>query len=385
MDTADLLKSAKSLVPYSLRPIQDKSEWGPSLLSTQQFLGLGGVLLVAGLSSLVLYYTFYVSFILSAVETSTSPAQTPAESKSTSQPPKPIAGSYIKSLKHIRNQIGLSHLIAGVWTYLWTSLLTQVVRQGLTSYVLTPTPEDGSFFSLLGGTDMIGAVLLEPLNLLFTWKVLLSPKAWQGSFKTLGGLLKRQELYVTLIYIQSLRIIINSIQSSLLVKTSSEHYRHPFLTTGTYVLLFLARVTLVTRAHASLIPPTTPTVVDMSVDPVVQGRLELRLFAVIKRLLRMGKLFAICAIFGFLHATLSLLALLQASGQLQTILAWAFAPKGSPQQRTDGHSHDHSHGEGIGEHGYIPYGGGHAGQGGRPEPMMGYDPRFDPAVGGHRL
>jgi hypothetical protein len=60
-----LVNGAKALVPYNLRPIEDKTAWGPPLLTSSQFLGLGSVSLLALASGLLLYYS--VSVLLSYV------------------------------------------------------------------------------------------------------------------------------------------------------------------------------------------------------------------------------------------------------------------------------------------------------------------------------
>lgn len=258
---------------------------------------------------------FYVAFILSSVETFE-----PLPPKSTE---KRIAGSYRRTMGHMRSNVGLSHFLGGVGTYIWTALLAYLARQALTAWVLSPTSKDTSLFSLLGGSETISAFILEPFNIVFTHKILTASRF--SSIGTLGRLLKTQELYTTLIYIGSLRMVITAFQSSLMVSDQTEHYQRPFLTFSIYIILLLLRIALVTRAHASLLPADTVTTVDMT-QPA-QYRIGYRLWQILIRTLWMFKLLIICTLFGLLHIMVTAAALLYASGQFDKVLAWATAPK----------------------------------------------------------
>lgn len=258
---------------------------------------------------------FYVAFILSSVETFE-----PLPPKSTE---KRIAGSYRKSMRHMRSYAGLSHFLGGVRTYIWTALLAYLARQALTAWVLSPTPKDTSLFNLLGGSEMISAFILEPFNIVFTHKILTASRF--SSIGTLGRLLKTQELYTTLVYIGSIRIVLTALQGSLMVSDITDHYERPFLTFSTYTILLLLRIALVTRAHASLLPADVVTTVDMT-QPA-QYRIGYRLWQILIRTLWMFKLLVVCALLGLLHITVTAAALLYASGQFDTALAWATATK----------------------------------------------------------
>lgn len=310
-------------------------------------------------------HQFYVALILSAVETSESPRP---DSNA-----KRIAGSYTKTLKYLHSAVGWGHFLSGVWTYLWTALLAYIARWLLTSYVLTPIPnltQGGSLLSVLGGADMISALILEPLNILFTFSVLTSssptsptPGVHRTPLRILFDLFNQTRFYTTLIYIQSLRIIILSIQTSLLVTERTEHYKHPFLTSVTYGFLFLIRITLITRAHASLLPPNTRTIIDIATF-TGEERIELRLWQILIKTLWMGKLMIICVIISALHATLALVTLLQVSGQLNSVLQWIMAPKQSRVRADVGNGRTHRPN-------------GHQGVGNDPFVKMGYEPELD--------
>lgn len=229
-------------------------------------------------------------------------------------------------MRYMKSRVGLGHFMGGVRTYLWTALLAYLGRQALTAWVLSPTPsKDSSVLSLLGGPEMISAFFLEPFNIVFTHKILTASRF--SSMGTLFRLIKSQDLYTTLVYIGSIRMIASALQNSLMVSNKTEHYQYPFLTFTSYILIFLFRVALVTRAHASLLPADAVTTVD--IRQPTQFRIGYRLYQMFIRALWMFKLLFVCAILGALHLVLCSLTLLYASGQLWNVWAWVTAPKQS--------------------------------------------------------
>jgi hypothetical protein len=336
-----LVTGAKALVPYELRPIENPAAWGKPLLTGRQFLALGSASLLALASGLLLYYSvsilpsfnvpslipldqFYVAFILSSVETFD-----PLPPKSTE---KRIAGSYRRTMGHMRSIVGLGHFIGGVKTYIWTALLAYLARQALAAWVFSPTDKDTS---ILRGSEIISAFILEPFNIVFTHKILTASHF--SSIGTLARLLKTQELYTTLVYIGSIRLVLTSFQKALMVSDRTEHYERPFLTFSIYIILLLLRIALITRAHASLLPADAITTVNMSQPP--QYRIGYRLWQILIRTLWMFKLLIVCALLGAIHIAVTAAALLYASGQFEKVLAWATASKetASPPAARDPH------------------------------------------------
>jgi len=149
-------------------------------------------------------------------------------------------------------------------------------------------------------------------------------------------------------------MVISAFQSSLMVSDKTEHYQRPFLTFTTYTILFLLRIALITRAHASLLPANAVTTVDMTQPP--QYRIGYRLWQILIRTLWMFKLLVVCTWLSLLHITISAVALLYASGQFDKVLTWAMSTKEPSSQPVVGDPHM-GMGMGMG---------------------MGYDPELDP-------
>jgi hypothetical protein len=53
----DLLSNAKTLIPYELRPVEDKDSWGQSFLSTKEFFAVLGSAMISLGSGLFLYFS----------------------------------------------------------------------------------------------------------------------------------------------------------------------------------------------------------------------------------------------------------------------------------------------------------------------------------------
>ncbi|KIM25218.1 hypothetical protein M408DRAFT_331322 [Serendipita vermifera MAFF 305830] len=345
----DFQAAAKALVPNEFRPVSDKESWGQSLLTSKQFLGLTSVTMLAFVSGFFLYYSFYVTFILSSVESSVT----------TPKPPRsPIAGSYRRIMRHLLSSYGWHHFITGAFTFVWTALFAYIGRWALNSWVLSrwttlatsndsSMPTNSSIYTLIGGSDLVSGFLLESLSIVFTHKILTSSNF--SALATLKRIVRSQQLYICLIYIGTIRTITSAAQSALMVTDSTEHYARPFMTFMTYILLFLIRTVLITRSHASLLPPATPTTVDINTSTQVETTAFIWQWFL--RTVKMFKLLITCTILASLHVIITLAGLMYASGQSQKVIDWAYSAKSRVTQATPSRN---------------------------PGFMMGYDPELDP-------
>jgi len=311
----DIQAGAKALVPNEFRPVSDKESWGEPLLTGSQFLALVGFTFTSFFCGLLLYYSFYVAFILSSVE---------AFSPSTEKPPRPrVAGSYRRLMRHVLSSYGWRYFVGGVVTFSWTTAITFAGGFILQNLALPPIHE------LLGGPAMISGLFLEPLSIVFTHKV-LSPVGF-SSFGTLSRLLRSSDLYIALVYIATVRMVCNALQSSLMVTDNTQHYSRPFATFTAYLTVMIIKIVLVTRAHASLLPPTVTTTVDIT--PPTQYEPSLRLWQGFLRTIKMFKLLFVCTILATVHTVATLASILYASGQSQKIINWAYSTWNTPQGR----------------------------------------------------
>ena len=210
---------------------------------------------------------------------------------------------------------------------MWTALLAFVGRRAL-SWVLPETSKSGSIFSLLGGSDMASAFILEPLSIIFTHKI-LTPVNF-SSLATLNRF-TRSDLYITLVYISSVRMLTSAVQSSLMVTDTAQHYARPFATFTAYLAILIIRTLLVTRAHASLLPPTVATTVD--IRETTELELGPRLWQGCLRVLKMFKLLFACILLAALHTVITLAGILYASGQRQKVISWAYGAMQTAQAK----------------------------------------------------
>lgn len=224
-------------------------------------------------------------------------------------------------MQHILSSYGWRYFIGGAGTFVWTALLAFVGRWAL-SWVLPGTSTKASIFALLGGSDMISSFILEPLSIVFTHRI-LTPTNFSllDTFKRLF----RSDLYITLVYISSIRVVTSAAQSSLMVTDATQHYARPFATFTMYLALLIIRVVLVTRAHASLLLSTAATPVDISHPTELE--MGLRLWQGCLRILKMFKLLFICSFLALLHAVVALAGILYASGQSQKVISWIYSAK----------------------------------------------------------
>jgi hypothetical protein len=126
-------------------------------------------------------------------------------------------------------------------------------------------------------------------------------------------------------------MVTSALQGSLLVKDRYQHYSQPFATAFAYLCLILLRVILVSRAHASLLPPNTTTTVDTSPSSP-QMPIGTQLGQIILKVLWMFRLSAIYGLLGTLHLVGSLLAILFASGQRERVMSWVYSLNASNKQ-----------------------------------------------------
>lgn len=245
-------------------------------------------------------------------------------------------------MKHILSSYGWRYFISGAVTFVWTALFAYIGRWALHSWAFsswtvpitgnnssTPTMQtDSSVFTLFGGPDMVSGFLLEPLSVVFTHRILTH--SGFSSFGTLKRIARSQELYISLIYIGTVRMVTTGAQSALMVTDPTQHYARPFATAVTYISLFVLRIVLITRAHASLLPPTTSTTVDISQATVYEP--TVRIWQWFSRTLKMFKLLFTCAFLATLYVVSTLAGFVYASGHSEKVIAWAYRAKQAAAQ-----------------------------------------------------
>jgi hypothetical protein len=229
-------------------------------------------------------------------------------------------------MRHIFSSYGWRYIVSGASTFVWTALFAFVGRRALSWFLPGTSSKSVSIFLVLGGPDTVSAFILEPLSIVFTHKI-LTPVNF-SSFATLKRL-SRPDLYITFAYIGSVRVVISAVQSSLMVKDTAQHYARPFATFTAYLALLIIRIVLVTRAQASLLPPTVATTVD--IRQTTELELGPRLWQWCLRILKMFKLLFACALLAVLHTIITLAGILYASGQSQKVISWAYSPRQTAQ------------------------------------------------------
>jgi hypothetical protein len=230
-------------------------------------------------------------------------------------------------MRHIFSSYGWRYFVSGASTFVWTALLVFIGRWTL-SWVLPDISKSDSIFSLLGGSDTVASFILEPLGIVFTHKI-LTPVNF-SSFATLKRL-SRSDLYITLVYIGSVRVVTSAAQSSLMVTDTTQHYARPFATFTAYLALLIIRIVLVTRAHASLLPPTVATTVD--IRETTELELVPYLWQGCLRTLKMFKLLFACILLAVLHTVITIAGILYASGQSQRVISWAYSAAQTAQEK----------------------------------------------------
>ncbi|CCA71246.1 hypothetical protein PIIN_05184 [Serendipita indica DSM 11827] len=298
----DFVGGAKALVPQDLRPASVKEIWAEPLLSTREFFRVLGTMAIFLSFGVFLYYSFYIAFIVTSVESFQRTTRAPARPR--------LAGSYRRITLHMLHTIGLKHFITGAWTFLWTAVLAFVGRTAM------PVSTDNAIIQSLGGPSIISGLLLEPLNILFTHKILTASSF--SPFDTLIRLLPAMDFYVNLAYIVGIRIAFHILQTRLLVSDRSQHYANPFLTFSTFIVLFLFRIAMVTNTHARLLAPEVTTTIHVQrLGGFQVGR---QLWHLVLRMIYMIKLLTVCSILAILHFVSFMAALVYASGHGDKIM-----------------------------------------------------------------
>ncbi|KAG8835621.1 hypothetical protein FRC18_000232 [Serendipita sp. 400] len=292
----DIIGGAKTLVPEQWRPASVKNIWTDPVLSGREFITVVGTVSIFLILGLFLYYSFYIAIILSAAE-SLQPKQ------EDSQRPR-IAGSYRGTIRHMISTVGLGHFLGGVVTFLWTTVLAWLGRWAITA------PEGASLFIAFGGPQIISNILFEPLSIVFTHYILTTSQF--SSLQTLQRLLLSKDFYRGLLYIGTIHGVTDALQATLRVPSPNQHYLRQLLIVSAFIILILARISLIIHVHASLLPPGTQTMVELpGASHYPPGQ---QLWHLLLRLFKLTKLLITCTAIGLAHFIMFMAALVFASG-----------------------------------------------------------------------